>query len=296
MTVITTSEESPKTKHILNERISTRAFGLTGAARTRIALVGAGGNGSQMVSCLVRMDRALRVLGLPPLSVTLYDPDTVSASNVARQLFYPDDVGHSKAVVLIHRANVGFGLNWEAVPALYAPPPDTRDSQDNGGLIDTYRRTAPAHYAAEADILITCVDTGRARQDIVSALWQRADAPAYWLDIGNEDSTGQVWLGEFPRFLEDCSASGRSRLPCITEAFPSFFDGSVPETGAPSCSLAEALVSQDLFVNDICARMAAHLLWTLLRYAEIEHHGYWINLRDGSVRPQPVPASGSGTK
>lgn len=264
MTIIASPEKPGVNKHILNERISTRAYGLNGAARTRIALVGAGGNGSQMVSCLARMDRALRALGLPPLSVTLYDPDTVSQANVARQLFYPDDAGLSKAVVLIHRANVGFGLDWRAVPALYASD-------------------------AETDILITCVDTGAARAQIADALWQWADAPPYWLDIGNEDSTGQVWLGEFPRFLEDQSASGRQRLPCISEVFPHFFDGSVPETDNPSCSLAEALKSQDLFVNDICARMGAHLLWTLLRYAEIEHHGYWINLRDGKVEPQPVP-------
>ncbi len=277
MTIIAAPEKPGASKHILNERISTRAFGITGAAKTRIALVGAGGNGSQMVSCLARMDRALRSLGLPPLSVTLYDPDTVSTSNVGRQLFYPDDVGLSKAVVLIHRANTGFGLDWRAVPAAYAP-------------------NALYTPDGETDILITCVDTGAARAKIADALWQRADAPCYWLDIGNEDATGQVWIGEFPRFLEDCSASGRQRLTCINEVYPWFFDGTEPETNNPTCSLAEALASQDLFINDICTRMGAHLLYTLLRYAEIEHQGYWINLRDGSVQAEMVPSNAPSRK
>lgn len=267
----TQSQKPTDAKHTLNRRLAPRNEAGK-LAPTRITLIGAGGNGSQMVTCLARMDRALRALGLPPLSVTLYDPDRVSPSNVGRQLFYPDDVGQSKAVALVHRANIGFGLDWRAVPTLYAP------------------RLGGYEALPGDDILITCVDTGAARQRIWDGLHLRVDAPVYWLDIGNEDETGQVWLGELPRFADDRNADGDVRLPCITEAFPSFYDGTEPETDAPSCSLAEALRSQDLFVNDICSRMAAHLLWTLLRYAEIRHHGYWVNLRDGSVAPQPVPA------
>jgi PRTRC genetic system ThiF family protein len=276
MTTITAAAQPAAGKHTLNARLAMRREG-SRLAPTRIALVGAGGNGSQMVTCLARMDRALRSLGLPALHVTVYDPDRVSQSNVGRQLFYPDDVGQSKAICLVHRANLGFGLAWEAMPSRYAP------------------NQAANYGAVDADILITCVDTGAARREIWETLAVRADVPVYWLDMGNEDETGQVWLGEFPRFCddlgEDTDAEGRLRLPCITETFPSFFDGSEPETDAPTCSLAEALRSQDLFINDHVARWAAHLLWTLLRFGEIRHHGYWINLRDGTVLPVQVPAA-----
>lgn len=257
-----------KTKHRLDESLAPHGAGDgSGLAATRIALVGAGGTGSQMVPCLARMDRALRALHLPPLHVTLYDADLVSAANVGRLLFYPDDVGQSKAVLLIHRANLGFGLAWEAAPVQLGKDRPPRP----------------------CDVLITCVDTGAARREILAGL-DMLDPPAYWLDVGNEASTGQVWLGQFPRLdeLGTHARGGQPLLPRITEAFPRFFDGTEPETDAPSCSLAEALETQDLFVNDHCARWASHLLWTLLRRAEIEHHGYWINLRDGSVAPVPV--------
>lgn len=41
-----------------------------------VNLIGAGGTGSQVLTCLARLDTALRGLGHPGLFVTLYDPDT----------------------------------------------------------------------------------------------------------------------------------------------------------------------------------------------------------------------------
>jgi PRTRC genetic system ThiF family protein len=68
-----------------------------------VDLIGCGGNGSQMLTGLARLDRALRALGHPGLVVTAWDPDTVSEANVGRQLFSPSDVGLNKATVLVHR-------------------------------------------------------------------------------------------------------------------------------------------------------------------------------------------------
>ena len=52
-----------------------------------VNLIGAGGTGSQVLTCLARLDTALRGLGHPGLFVTLYDPDTVTEANIGRQLF-----------------------------------------------------------------------------------------------------------------------------------------------------------------------------------------------------------------
>ena len=51
-----------------------------------VNLIGAGGTGSQVLTCLARLDTALRGLGHPGLFVTLYDPDTVTEANIGRQL------------------------------------------------------------------------------------------------------------------------------------------------------------------------------------------------------------------
>ena len=47
-----------------------------------ISLIGAGGTGSQVLTCLARLDVTLRNLGHPGLFITLYDPDDVSEANI----------------------------------------------------------------------------------------------------------------------------------------------------------------------------------------------------------------------
>ena len=57
---------------------------------------------------------------------------------------------------------------------------------------------------------------------------------------------------------------------------------------APSCSLAAALVKQDLFINSTVATLAGQLLWQLLRKGRLTHHGYIVNLATGTTLPLPV--------
>ena len=81
----------------------------------RVALVGCGGSGSQMLTALARLHVSLVALGHPGgLQVTTFDPDRVSESNVGRQLFAPADVGQFKSTVLTARLNLFYGLAWRA--------------------------------------------------------------------------------------------------------------------------------------------------------------------------------------
>ena len=84
-----------------------------------VNLIGAGGTGSQVLTCLARLDVTLRALGHPGLSVTLYDPDIVSGTNIGRQLFSDSDIGLNKAKCLITRVNNFFGNDWKAEPRPY---------------------------------------------------------------------------------------------------------------------------------------------------------------------------------
>lgn len=80
-----------------------------------VNLIGAGGTGSQVLTCLARLDITLRGLGHPGLFVTLYDPDIVTESNIGRQLFSPSDMGLNKAQCLITRINNFFGNDWKGL-------------------------------------------------------------------------------------------------------------------------------------------------------------------------------------
>jgi len=240
-----------------------------------IHLVGCGGNGSQVLSGLARLDRGLRACGHPGgLRVVAFDPDDVSEANVGRQLFAPADLGQNKAAVLVTRLNCFYSLGWEAAGIRWR-----RDA--------VQRSWAPGMAAVEApDILISCVDTAAARREIHAEIGQMFRRMRYWLDLGNEQQSGQVILGE----PETLGADRKPRLPTVVEVFPELLDASRPEDDRPSCSLAEALESQDLFINQHVATWALQLLWVLFRKGRIAHHGAFINLSDGSVNPLPVPA------
>ena len=235
---------------------------------TSIHVVGAGGNGGHFISGLARLHAALPALGKEGFKVTLFDPDIVTEANLGRQLFSPADLGQPKANVLIHRLNLFHGLDWKAVPALY--------SVENGFSC--------------ADLVVGCVDTKQSRRSI----WKIAQRGSrYWLDLGNNAQDGQVILGEpvgssSSGFIRSRKLYNPNRLPTVMELCPAMNKRNAKEDDTPSCSLAEALEKQDLFINQTLATLALHLLWSLFRNEKIDHHGYFVNLAGGRVTPLPV--------
>lgn len=229
----------------------------------RVLVVGAGGNGSKLVVGLKNLHRALLALGHPGLQVGLADGDLVSESNLVRQSFYPSDVGLNKATVVINRINMSCGLSWEALPRYL---------------------TANDVYHAQPHMLISCVDSRKARATIQEGVEQYGGL-FYHADLGNTRDSGQVVLGA-P--LGHPNRRKRDRLRTAYELFPELTDTSLPEDDLPSCSTMEALEKQDLFVNDTLVSATLNLLWRLLRHGELNHHGAFVSLATGSVRPLPV--------
>jgi len=143
--------------------------------RVRVLVVGCGGNGSAIAGGLPYLHQALVACGHPGgLYVTLMDGDLVSTVNCLRQPFSDSEVGLYKAVVLVNRLNLFWGLDWEAVP----------EHLTAGKRID------------RADLVIGCVDTRAARRVIADAVTGRDKSVGYWLDLGNNADSGQFILGE----------------------------------------------------------------------------------------------------
>ena len=171
-------------------------FKSPGHGKIRIHLAGCGGTGSQMLTCLARMDLALRNLGGDGLQVTAFDPDTVSPANAGRQSFYSCDLGKNKAQVLADRHRLCFpGFAVEGVAEKYSA----------------------GRYCSDHEILITCVDSRSARREIFAM----RPKGIYHVDCGNGPNHGQVLLGNgkdlpYPeKVLPDLIAEGRKtiRLP-----------------------------------------------------------------------------------
>lgn len=230
-----------------------------------VSLIGIGGTGSQVLGSLARIDHALIALGHPGLHVTAYDPDEVSLANIGRQQFSMVDRGLNKATVLVTRINRFFGFDWEAVPSLYG----------NGQL---------------ANIVISCVDSVKSRLAIAKAVKSRNNGvdyqrKMYWMDFGNGTNHGQVVLGTLGRIEQPKSKKFEtvSEMKVITELFDL---SQVDETDSgPSCSLAEALSKQDLFINSTLSQLGCALLWQLIINGMIDNQGCYLNLQTMNVNP-----------
>ena len=242
-----------------------------------VNLIGAGGTGSRMLTELARMNHSLIELGHAGLQVNLYDDDIVAEANQGRQLFADAEVGLPKAVALINRNNRFFGTNWKAVTEQFSTA--NLKSLPNRG---------------NANIYISCVDTVSARFDIATALqdctrqnsFERTKS-LYWLDIGNSRNTGQALLSTIGEIKQPNSNLYRtvSNLPMVTEEFRELLKAQI-DNNEPSCSLAEALEKQDLFINSALANMGASLLWKLFREGMTAQRGFFLNL--ANFRSEPI--------
>ena len=242
-----------------------------------VNLIGVGGTGSQVLTCLARLDMTLCALGHPGLFVTVYDPDTVTEANIGRQLFSLSDVGLNKAQCLVTRINNFFGNDWKAVPDIY--PAILKD----------------ARLANLANITITCTDNIRSRLDMWNILkavpvseYRSYETPLYWMDFGNAQNMGQAILGTVPKKIKQPVSQlyeTVSSLRVITRLVK--YPKKEKDSG-PSCSLAEALEKQDLFINSTLAQLGCNILWKMFRHGMIEHHGLYLNLETMKVNPIPV--------
>jgi PRTRC genetic system ThiF family protein len=132
----------------------------------RVLIVGAGGNGSAVLLGLPYLHQAMKVWGhTGGLHVMLVDGDQVSDTNCVRQPFASADVGLNKAVVLINRVNLFWGLRWQAHP-------------------EPFHKDSLRTNSASPHLIIGCVDTRAARQAILSAVTRANDSTLYWLDLG----------------------------------------------------------------------------------------------------------------
>ena len=227
----------------------------------RVLVIGCGGSGSAIASGLPYLHQAMLVAGHPGgLHVTIMDGDIISLTNCVRQPFCATEVGLAKAVVMVSRLNLFWGLNWTAVAAHLTSTTDV----------------------SNFDILIGCVDTRAARQLIRERVVGWRNRVAYWLDLGNSADTGQFVLGQPLNGLNRRSAT---RLRTAPELFPEIVDAALDEDGGPSCSTLEALERQEPFMNQVLAYHALALLTRLFRYGEIGHHGAFVNVRENRVQP-----------
>jgi PRTRC genetic system ThiF family protein len=250
--------------HYLDSKIASSNQKIT------VNLIGAGGTGSHMLTNLAILSETLSRLGHPALCVRTFDPDIVTEHNVGRQAFSKSDIGRNKAEVLVSRINRHFGLQWSARPSKFM------ESYYNGFI--------------SANFTISCVDSVSSRREIFQILsrsintdsYQTYRISGYWMDIGNSMRSGQVILGTLIKTRQPKKSRGVSTLKTFFDEYPDIVD----EGNEPSCSLADSLFKQDLFINKVMATYAADILWNLLHKFVINYRGVYVNLE--TLKSTPI--------
>lgn len=239
-------------------------------------LIGAGGTGSQVLTALARINFALNELDHAGFSVRLWDDDFVSSANLGRQLFAESELGLPKSVALINRVNRFFGTDWKAETTKF-------EMREEGKL--------PKN--AVANIYISCVDKVSARFGIADLLKNlegigyHSNRPYYWMDFGNSRDSGQVILSTVGKIRQPQSEKFETveSLPFVTDEFRQLLKVSETQDDTPSCSLAEALERQDLFINSTLAQMGCSLPWSLFRNGLTENREFFLNLKNFQSQP-----------
>jgi PRTRC genetic system ThiF family protein len=238
--------------------------------RVRLTLVGCGGTGSHIASGLVAIAQALEARG-QGCELLFIDPDRVEPKNIGRQLFSIADLGQPKAAVLAGRLSAAFRLTIGShVRAV---------NESDGPVI---------HEHGALSVVVGAVDNHAARQTLAT-LVGRAFGTLWWLDTGNSEQAGQVFLGNATRVENLKQAVGLGlvdRLPAPSVAYPDLLAAPTLKptnrhkrpSKDPSCAELVAAGEQGLMVNRMAAAWALALLHDFL-LGEVTYFGLAFDLK-----------------
>lgn len=244
----------------------------------RVHVIGAGGTGSKFMTALMEINHSLLEMEHPGLDVHLWDDDIVTASNIGRQRFAESEKNLYKSQAIINRLNRWAGTSWKAVTKKF--------QRDADGKIPN---------GAGASIYVSCTDTVASRIEISEIIGllnkdygYHRDKGRYWLDMGNAQFSGQGILSTIGKIEQPTSKRFKTfeKLQSIIDEYGTAMQNSEQQDDTPSCSLAESLDKQDLFINSTIAQLGGSLLWNLLKTGMTENRGFFLNLQN--LKSQPI--------
>ena len=220
-----------------------------------VELIGAGATGSLILSGLVRLHLSMLELEHPQgLAVRCWDPDTITHANIGRQLYVESEIGQNKAVTLITRYNYHYGLAWCAVPK---------------------RFHSDRYYFEKNAVVIAAVDSRESRKEIHENLERYKNV--YCIDCGCGKDYGQICIG-----------NGSPELPYPWIKHPELIDESKDSEHRSSCSMADSLERNGLFINQFVATGVLEILWQLFRHGGLDYSELYINLAKGRMTSEVI--------
>ena len=136
------------------------------------------------------------------------------------------------------------------------------------------------------DNIKSCLDLWNILKAVPVSEYRSYETPLYWMDFGNTQDTGQVVLGTVSKKIKQPASKLYETVESLKMITRYVKYAKVKEKDSgPSCSLAEALEKQDLFINSTLAQLGCNILWKMFRNGMIEHQGLYLNLSTMKVNP-----------
>lgn len=247
-----------------------------------IAVIGAGGTGSAVITHLAWINHTLQQIDKPGIKVTVYDDDVITDANIGRQHYYPSEVGLKKADVIVDRIKRNYAITNEFASK------SIRFEKRNLDFLDLRH-----------NIFIVCVDNIASRKDIYDLIKKTkrkkyghdSNKVGYIIDCGNDLLSGQVFLST-PHKIEQ-PASSYEVVDYLKSPFEFYTEEEIEkakeiESDTPSCSLYDAISKQDPFINRQIALVAARYVWILLKEPLITHAQTFVNLNQNTIKQKAV--------
>jgi PRTRC genetic system ThiF family protein len=247
---------------------------LPAAEQLAVVLVGVGGTGSHLAGALARLAYHLRGKSIT-VQMLFVDHDAIEEKNIGRQ-YHPGDIGYWKAEIAAFRVNMAYGLQVMAAPVAF--------TAERFG-----EWTAGCDRRAGANLIISAVDNHLARAEIAGVVQERAGR-WYCLDLGNEQHSGQVLLGN----ATDIDAIKFDRLglcsglpsPYVQE--PTLLEPPPAEAAPFSCAELTLREEQSLVVNQQVAALAAHYAYQFLVRRELTQMATHFTLEPPTTKSRRV--------
>jgi len=225
-------------------------------APINIDLIGVGGTGSYVLQGLAKLSLVHKelVINSQGINVNVYDPDVISHSNTVRQLYNDNEIGESKAMTIVSNINRNYGFDWNAFEEKY----DVKKIKDT-------------------QVIILCPDNMIVRRKVYDYISHKIKGQlinhgegVYIIDFGNSYDYGQVYVSYIP---------GKNVKKDIPQyGFPKNYLETKEDLNEPSCSIAEAISKQKLFMNPLLASHGLNLLDELLTKEQMTHKGIYVSL------------------
>jgi PRTRC genetic system ThiF family protein len=219
-----------------------------------IVLVGCGGTGGYVVGPLARMIKVSKDL---KIRLVLIDGDDVEEKNLKRQHFIKRDLGRNKAEVMAGRYAGALGMDIHAVPEYLENP-------------DTLRDLQPIIWN-NSMVVIGCVDNNASRRVIHKWFMIDGTRSKFWIDSGNEESSGQVICGYRPNSVYPRQTE--FSLPTVTEIYPEILDGDLKFNSQLSCAELAEVAPQNMMANVTAATLILNFVHKIIHGKPLDSHG-----------------------